>query len=315
MSPTETSLATIASRQGGIVTREQVIESGMSRTTLWRRTRAGLLVPTGARTFRLASVAATPEGAVLAACLDRDGTASHRTAAWVHGLRDRPPSTDILILRRNGRWSSDPGMPGVVVHTTTDLPEEDLTEVRGIPVTSVARTLMTLAAMVPRDLTQEELAETLAVACERRLASERWLFWLLERRRISGRDGVIAFEEALAARLHLGPTESWLERTTLRLVEDAGLPRPQVQRRVARRGRFVSRVDFAYDARPVVVEALGYAHHRTRADLERDTRRANKLQLAGKIVLQFSYDQIVGDPSSVVSDIAEALGIALAAAA
>jgi very-short-patch-repair endonuclease len=193
------------------------------------------------------------------------------------------------------------------VHSSTDLPLTDITEVRGIPVTSVARTLLGLGALVPAEIDQDRLSELLALACERGAASERWLFWLLERRRIQGRAGVIAFEEALATRVQLGPTESWLERETLRIISEAGLPRPRVQQRVERRGRFVGRVDLRFDD-PVVVEVLGYATHRTRADLERDTRRANALTLAGNTVLQFGYDQVVREPSSVVADIGAALG-------
>jgi very-short-patch-repair endonuclease len=205
--------------------------------------------------------------------------------------------------------------PGVRIHTSTDLPIGDIVQVRGVPATSVARTLMGLAALVPRELDQGDLAELLAHACEEGLASERWLFWLLERRRGRGRIGTIAFEEALAARVRLGPTESWLERETLRIIEEAGLPLPRVQQRVERKGRFVGRVDFRYDRWPVVVESLGYARHRSRADLERDTRRANLLQLAGLTVLQHSYDQVVRDPGSVVADIADALGLSLTRAA
>jgi very-short-patch-repair endonuclease len=199
----------------------------------------------------------------------------------------------------------------VIVHSSTDVPPGDIILVRSVPAFNVARTLMSLGALVPRHLTQEELAAMVTDACERGLASERWLFWMLEQRRTPGRDGVIAFEEALAARMQLGPTESWLERTVLHILDEAGLPRPRVQRRVERRGRFVGRVDLAYDHAPLVMEALGYRHHRTRADLERDTRRANQLQLAGRRVLQWGYDQIVRDPASIAADVGEALGLGL----
>jgi very-short-patch-repair endonuclease len=312
---TRSTIASLASRQMGLITRDQMLRAGFSRSAVWRQSRAGHLLPAGRSTFRLPSVARSPDADVLAACLDHDGIASHRTAAWLHGLRERPSEVEVTVPRAGRRWPSPIAPTGVVVHSSTDLPVGDIILVRGIPTTTVARTLLGLGALVPCSIAQEELAEAMAVACERGLASERWLFWLLERRRVQGRDGVIAFEEALAARVRLGPTESWLERETLRIIEEAGLPLPRVQRRVERRGRFVGRVDFGYDDVPVVMEALGHRHHRSRSDLERDTRRANQLQLAGKRVLQWSYDQIIGDPASIVADVAEALGIALAVAA
>jgi very-short-patch-repair endonuclease len=312
---TDLAIASLAAGQQGLLTRDQLLRTGLDRSTIWRRSTSGALVAVGNRTFRLPSAPTSLDVAVLAACLELDGVASHRTAAWLHGLIERPPDIEVCVQRLHRSWPPPTPPPGVVVHSSTDLPVGDITQVGGVPVTSVARTLMSLGALVPGEITQERLAELLAVACERGQASERWLFWLLERRRIQGRIGTIAFEEALATRVELGPTESWLERETLRTIGDAGLPRPRVQRRVERRGRFVGRVDFRYDVAPVVIEVLGYASHRSRADLERDTRRANALTLAGQRVLQFGYDQIVRDPSSVVSDIADALGIGRAAAA
>lgn len=241
-------------------------------------------------------------------------------AAWLHGFVAHLRCVDVLTARRRSPWVPSvyelaSGRPGVRLHTTTDLPRSDIVVVQGVPATSVARTLLGLAALVPRELSQERLTEMLVKACEDGRAGDAWLMWLLDRRRISGRDGVVAFEEALATRLGLGPTESWLERAFVHLIVDAGLPRPQVQRRVERRGRFVGRVDFGFQGSDVVAEALGYAHHRSRADLDRDTRRANALQLAGHRVLQFGYGQIVDDPRSVVGDVADALGVRLRPAA
>jgi len=312
---TELTIASLAAQQKGLVTRDQLLRAGLSRSTIWRRAASGVLIPAGDRTFRIPAAPDSQDGAVLAACLELDGVASHQTAGWLHGLLDRPPHVDVCVPRLHRSWPPPPSPPGVRAHSSTDLPVSDITQVRGVPVTSVARTLMTLGAVVPAEMSQERLAEVLAVACERGQASERWLFWLLERRRIQGRIGTVAFEEALAARVELGPTESWLERETLRILEEAGLPRPRVQQRVERRGRFVGRVDLRFDPEPVVLEVLGYATHRSRADLERDTRRLNQLVLAGKTVLQFGYDQVVRDPRSVVADVADALGITLTAAA
>ncbi len=192
------------------------------------------------------------------------------------------------------------------VHTSTNLLSEDILLIDGIPTTSVARTLMSLGALVPEELSSTRLFELVSTALERRLATERWLWWTLARRRCRGRNGVMAFEEALAHRAHLGPTESWLEREILRILAAEGLPLPRVQRVVRRRGRFAARVDFAYDD-GLVIEALGYAFHRSRADLERDTRRANELQLLGQRVLQFTFDQVTRDPRSVCRTVRSAL--------
>lgn len=313
--PTTATINRLMSQQHGHITRDQLIRSGMPRSTIRRRQDRGELVRVGRRTWRAASAPVDLDGRILAMCLDVDGTATCWTGAALHSLTPMRPVVDLVVPRRRSVWIPPDLAPGVRIHTSTDLPLGDLTTVRGIPVTSVARTLLSLGALVPRELEQADLAELLARACESGKATERWLFWLLEQRRGRGRIGTIAFEEALAARVRLGPTESWLERETLRVLDAAGLPLPRVQQRVERKGRFVGRVDFRYDRWPVVLESLGLATHRSRADLERDTRRVNGLQLAGLTVLQFSYDQVVRDPESVAHDVADALGIALSRAA
>jgi very-short-patch-repair endonuclease len=312
---TTTSIAGLMSHQHGHVTRDQLLRAGLSRSTIRRRQHRGELIRVGGRTWRVASAPSTPDGRLLAVCLDLDAVVSHWTAAALHGLVPRRPLVDVTVPRMRSVWMPGEIEPGVRVHTSTHLPIGDIVTVGGVPAMNVARTLMALGALVPGEITQERLAELLAVACERGLASDRWLFWLLERRRGRGRIGTIAFEEALAALVRLGPTESWLERETLRILEEAGLPRPLVQQRVERKGRFVGRVDFRFDGWPVVLESLGYATHRSRADMERDTRRVNGLQLAGLTVLQFSYDQVVRDPASVASDVADALGLVVRRAA
>ncbi|MBX3286427.1 MAG: DUF559 domain-containing protein, partial [Actinobacteria bacterium] len=195
----------------------------------------------------------------------------------------------------------------VRIHTSTNLTSSDVVHDGPIPVTSVARTLMDVAALVPADLSPKALREAIDVAVDRGLATDPWLWWVLAQRRCRGRNGVTNFEEALAARAGLGPTESWLEREVLRVLDAGGLPLPVTQQVVRRNGRFAARVDFLYEPERIVLEALGYAYHRTPAQMEADTRRANDLQLLGFEVYQFTARQVTGSPASVVATVTEAL--------
>jgi very-short-patch-repair endonuclease len=302
----ERAIAERARQQLGHITTEQLRAAGVTHPTIRRRVEHGLWLPTGNRTVRFAAVPASPRGDVAAACLDLRGTASHRTAAWLHELAPGPPLIDITV--RKGRSTTrTEERAGLRVHTSTNLPAEDVTQVDGIPVTSVARTLMGLAALTETEVPHEELVDIVEEAVRRRLASDRWLWWLLERRRCRGRNGVIRFERVLAQRAQLGPTESWLERALLQVIDDAGLPRPVVQRRIRRRGAFVARVDSAYDPGMIVIEALGYRHHATREQQNRDAARASELQLLGWDVHQVTYDHIVRTPLWVAHVIRTAL--------
>ncbi|MEO6627873.1 MAG: DUF559 domain-containing protein [Aquihabitans sp.] len=95
----------------------------------------------------------------------------------------------------------------------------------------------------------------------------------------------------------------------LRILEASGLPLPSTQRVVRASGRFAARVDFLYEARRVVLEAMGYAFHRTRPQIEADTRRANELQLLGYDVYQFTADQVLSSPESLVQTVTRALAL------
>lgn len=303
-------IATRARRQHGHVTRAQISAAGVHRSSVPRWVRTGRLVQVGHQTFRLASAPRTRRGDVFAACLDLGATASHWTAAWLHGRL--PPRDLIDVTVRKGKAMHAPGVghleqARIRVHTTTNLPTDDIVLIDAIPTTSEARTMLGLAALVPAELSERRLFEVVGRAIDGDgPATDAWFWWLLTERRCRGRNGVITLEEVLAARARLGPTESWLEREALRVLGAAGLALPETQRIVHRNGRFAARVDFLYEP-AIVLEVMGYAFHRTEAQMSADVARANDLQLLGFEVYQFTARQIVSAPEAFVATVQEAL--------
>lgn len=192
------------------------------------------------------------------------------------------------------------------MHTTTNLSADDLVDIGPIPCTSVARTILGLAALVP-PLEADLVRDVVDRAVRDGMASDRWLWWRLTELRCRGRNGVSVLEATLGDRAGMGRTESWLERETLRLIAAAGLPLPTVRRRIRRRGAFVARVDFAYEGERIVIEVDGHGSHSTRAERAADAARRNQLGLLDFRVLVFTYDQVVCDPATVVADIVDAL--------
>ena len=85
---------------------------------------------------RLAGLLACGEGAVL----------SHRTAASHWGLLDTQSARIDVTARR-----SREGAPGIRLHSSRSLLARDKTAHEGMPITSVARTLLDLAATVRAD--------------------------------------------------------------------------------------------------------------------------------------------------------------------
>ncbi|MEO5725061.1 MAG: DUF559 domain-containing protein, partial [Ilumatobacteraceae bacterium] len=99
--------------------------------------------------------------------------------------------------------------------------------------------------------------------------------------------------------------ESRLERWTLRLIGDAGLPRPQL-RKVFRDGtRVVARVDMLFG--DLVVEVAGHGTHATRRQRQHDEQRRTELTLRGYRVITFTYEDIRDRPQWVIARLREAL--------
>lgn len=299
----ERAIAERARSQLSHITRLQARDLGLSARSVNHRVAVGRFEAVGNGTLRMPGTAPTPEAAVMAACLDVRGVASHRTAAWLHRFEGfgRPLPVEVTV-----RKGSTVRSPLARVHSSTNLGRDDVVLTGGIPTTGVARTLLDLAALVPNDVARTDLIGALEAAVRDKRASDRWLWWRLEELRCRGRNGVSVFESVLAERASLGPTESWLERETLRIIAEAGLPKPTLQRVIRRSGAFAARVDFLYEGPAVVLEVKG-KWHATPGRIAADEARVNALQLEGYCVLQFGYRAIIETPRETTSTIAQLL--------
>lgn len=306
----QTTITRRAEQQLGLITRAQLTEVRLTDDAIARMAGRRQLVQLCEDVFRVGGAPVSFAQRVLAACLGTGGVASHRTAGRLHPLHgfERIDLVEVTVTRdrHHGRH------PLALVHTSTNLPSDDVVHIGPIPCTGVARTFLGLAALAPK-VPVERIRTALDVAARDGLVSDAWLWWRLEQLRCRGRNGVRVLEEILQRRQHLGPTESWLEHRFLELLEAHGLPLPTVQRRIRRRGSFVARVDARYDDRAIIVELDGHASHSTREQTDHDERRRNELTLAGNAVLVFTYDHVVGDPAYVLRTVGDALESARAA--
>jgi very-short-patch-repair endonuclease len=289
----------IASRQHGVLGRDDLLARGISpaeRETLVGR---GLLVPVGRRTYLVGGSARTPEQEVMAACIDAGGVAAEGTACWLHGIGGfgpgRPPAIVALETVRDYR------VGGVAVHSATRLSRRDVVRVRGIPTLGVARALFSLAAAVPR-VSMVAVENAVDEAVRDGKATDGWLRDTLQRIRCRGRNGVSVFESILDRR-ELGPTESWLEREFLKLLHASDLARPKVQQVIRREGQIAARVDFLFEREGIVVEVTGQVGHSLIAQRAADARRRNAVAAAGLLVLEFTHEQITREPDYVVDEV------------
>lgn len=123
---------------------------------------------------------------------------------------------------------------------------------------------------------------------------------LLER--CGGHRGAAALRRAIEEYREPAFTRSALERRFLRLVRDAGLPRPSVNEFVAG-----YEIDVYWERERFAVELDGYRHHRGRAAFERDRLRQEDLKIAGIEMVRLTARRIVEGPAEVVSRLEELL--------
>jgi len=190
-----------------------------------------------------------------------------------------------------------------VVHRMQTFNKLDFDTAHGIPCLSATRTLVEIA----RTESPKRLTVALDSAIRDGLTTEDFLHRRMMELRTRGRPGLDKLLQVMAgAELSRGG-HSWLERTFLELLGELGLPRPITQQVVAqRRGKLV-RVDCRFPDTNVIVELLGYEHHRTPMQMENDAERLNRLQLDGFAAMQFTYQHVVTRAPVMVDTLHELL--------
>lgn len=287
----ERRLAELAAGQDGLLTRPQLLEAGLSESAIGRRLAAGRLHLLAPGVYALGHTALPARGrerAALLAC-GPDAVLSHRSAAkrWeLHGYDGA--RLELTTVRAGMRAPA-----GVLLHRTTRLSPEEVTELDGIALTSPCRTLADLAAVVSRRSLERAMERADALA-------------LLDvpsvLRSSAHRPGAAAVRRVLAT-WSPDRTRSELEERLLELVRATGLPEPEVNARL-----HGFEVDLLWRDGRLVVEADGHAFHATRAAIERDRRRDAVLARRGHRVLRFTWMQVTRRPAEVRRAISTALG-------
>ncbi len=264
----------VARSRHGVVGTVEAMQLGMSRSQLrtdidkgiWRRAAPGTLVATAApNTWRQQIAVAT---------VSTGGVASHRAAARLHRLDGHSAEVVELTLPRAARLDR----PGWFLHRSSTLDACDVTEVDGIPITNLARTLVDLGAVVGDDLVEQALDDG-----ARRGASSRWISATLDRVHRPGPSGSMALRRVLARPDRAGPLpDSTFERLIERAAVDAGLPPPLRQFRVTRTdGRLIAVLDAAWPDRRIASEAQSERWHGGPRGAQRDLDRHNRLTAMG----------------------------------
>lgn len=222
-----------------------------------------------------------PIHAAIAASLSApNAVVSHRSAALLHGLPlfGPPPPIPELTTRPRG-----PGnVPGVHLHRA-GMRRDEVCDVAGLAVTSVARTLV--------DLARTRSTATAVVAMDAAL-HDRWttpdhLDRLLVR--CWNWPGIRRAQRSVG--LANGGSESPLESVSRLVLGWLGLPTPLLQATLRdARGRFLGRSDFYWDEFGVVGEADGRSKYDARPVITAEKDRQEALEDAGLVVIRWQWE-------------------------
>lgn len=191
--------------------------------------------------------------------------------------------------------------PGVTCHEAV-LMADEVTEVDGIPVTSVFRTLFDLAAeLQPRQL--ERAWKEVEV---RRLTDRVPIAELLDRH--PGKRGSVALRKLLVSTEPIAVTRNEFEERFLVLLDAHDLPRPRFNATLHLRGRFFE-LDALWEPQRLIAELDGGAVHNTDHAFQSDRRRDRILLAEGYRTTRVTWDQLRDEPAAVAADLRSALAL------
>jgi very-short-patch-repair endonuclease len=291
-------LSAVAAKQLGLATRANARDAELSDDQLRRLLRRGVLERVTPQVYRFSAGARSWHQDVLAACLDGgpECFASHRTAAALHAFDGFEPGIIEVVVPMHVRHRRKT----VIVHHTRDLPDGDRTRVGLIPVTSKARTLIDLGAVVPADAVEQAFDGAERDRVVRRTTVERRYVSL----RAPGRNGIGAMTQILRDRVAVERVpRSVLERRMRRLLESAGLRQPVARYRTRLPDGTRYEIDFAYVDEQIAIEVDGHGSHATRRQRAADNVRENALSDRGWTFRRFTYEQVKYEPALVAATI------------
>lgn len=213
--------------------------------------------------------------AAVLACGDH-AVLSHEAALALWGLRRRWPKRFHVTLTRGDRRPK-----GITVHRATGLTRADTTIHLGVPVTSLARTVLDCAPTTPAPkrarlvndallslyLTPAQLADTIS--------------------RFPHHPGSAMVRPHLPTTREDEPTRSGFEDDFKAFCAAHGLPRPVTNVRIGRH-----RVDALFPGHKLIVELDGWTFHNSKASFRADRDRDADTLAAGYATVRITEDRM-----------------------
>jgi len=280
----EKRLIMLAERQHLAVALTQLMLLGFGKASIHSRVATGRLFRVHHGVYAVGTRQLPRHGHWMAAvlALGPGAALSHRSAAALWGLKQTSQTYIEVIAPVGGGRSRS----GIRVHRSSWLAPQDITEVDGIPCTSLARTIL-------------DVCSGLDVARSRRVVEQAEILRIFDRRALDdviGRAPRTVSSRSLRAVLaELDPdpprTKSTLEERVLDLCARCRIRRPEVNTHIEVHGEWFE-VDFLWRDERLILEADSREFHDSGAAFERDRRRDQRLALAGFQTIRCTSTQV-----------------------
>jgi very-short-patch-repair endonuclease len=276
----------MAGARHGVVTRSDLFNAGVTRQEIRTRLRRGDLIRVHPGVYRVGHRAPSVEATYLAAVLagGEGALLCGRAAAHLLGLVKGTAPAPEVTARTQRR------IEGVKTHRSRGLDARDETAVRGIPVTTVPRTLVDISS----ELSLDALARACHEAGVRHGTTPRAVEAVLARRPTS--PGGKKLRKVIHGDVHV--TLSKLEARFLELLRAEGLPLPITNKPAGGR-----RVDCRWPEHRLTVELDGYQFHNSRHAWEHDRRREREARARGDDFRRYSYGDVFERPELMLREL------------
>jgi hypothetical protein len=279
-------LARMAGAAHGVVARAELLAAGVTDAQIEHRLGTGALLREHRGVYRVGHRAPSLEARYLAAVMacGEGAVLSGRAAGHLlYLLKGAAPPPEVTAPRQKR-------MPGIKTRRTSRLDPKDSTTWRGIPITTVPRTLTDLAAYLPTD----DLARACHEAGIRHRTTPAMVEAVLARRPNS--PGATKLRYILRGDIHV--TLSKLEDRFLDHLRTAGLELPETNRPAGGR-----RVDCRWPKHRLTVELDSYRYHHSRHAWEQDRRREREARARGDEFRNYTYGDVFEHPQLMLSEL------------
>jgi very-short-patch-repair endonuclease len=282
----------IARRQHGVVTWTQLLDAGLSAKEIKRRVQKKALLRVHPGVYRVGHTAPSREAHYLAAVLacGEGAVLSGKAAGHLWGLlKGAAPPPEVTAPKKRS-------IKGILTRHARRQ-ETDATTWKRIPITTVPRTLVDLASLLPL----EDLARACHEAGVLHRTTPRQVEHVLAKR--PNAPGAGDLRKVMHGDVHV--TLSKLERKFLERLKEEGLPLP-----ITNKPAGSKRVDCRWPEHRLTVELDSYRYHHSRHAWELDRRREREARARGDEFRRYTRDDVYESPAQMLRELSSLLRVA-----